>query len=315
MKKSESLINLEYALQEQEEMQALAAAADKAVKDKEKEKDNKITEAYFNSNSYKREKNRKAYQAFKEDVKLTVLESFLCGIMRECMGNTGIIISDETRGFNHALVSNFIKTEGADELLDRMKTKTRFTSEMAKIIKEDVDEIVNAADPEDPDTFNTTSSGDFYEKLDAEDDISDITDEIRMRVSLATSEFINKNIADKENIKDIMVATKNKISTIATGDEATDEQIAKESTIRMRHQIQKLSERAHGIYEQIVINLSEQVISNDDLKAKFTTGAGQLDMDRIVESANSYYTLLEMVSSLKLKDIDEAYLEEAVKIK
>ena len=206
--------------------------------------------------------------------------------------------------------------EGTEEILDRMKSTSRFTSEMASIIESKAEEIMDSIDPDDPTTYTVDSEEqiNFYENIDCKDDIKDLTDIIKMRVSRATEEFVEKNIADKMDIKDIMATTKDNIDSIRSGDQDTDEAIAKESTIRMKRAIAETAKRPHNIYEQMVINLTEQVLNNEALKEKFTVNK-KLDMDSIVERANSFYTLLETVNTLKIKKLDEDEIMKLIGMK
>ena len=74
------------------------------------------------------------------------------------------------------------------------------------------------------------------------------------------------------------------------------------------------AKRPHNIYEQMVINLTEQVLNNEALKEKFTVNK-KLDMDSIVERANSFYTLLETVNTLKIKKLDEDEIMKLIGMK
>lgn len=313
--RTEHLYNYQKAMQEQDDGKAILDKAERTIKEKEREsKDKSYSEAYANSNATRREKVLKEYKKFKNDLKTSLLESLLNGLFNDSLGNTKSIISEDTKAFNKSLVSNFINEEGVDNIIDKMRTTSLFTSEMASIIESTYNHILEGVDANDPETFKVDSEEEinFYDNIDSKDDIEDLTDIIRMRVSRATDQFIEKNIEDKMNIKDLMITTKEKIENIKTGDEDTDEQIAQESAMKMKRAVRKIEERPHNIYEQMVINLTKQIISNNDLKKKFTTESGKLNMDAIIEKADSYYTLLEMVNTLKIKDINEDYIKSII---
>lgn len=306
--------NMDRALREQAETEALLKKADDTVKKKESEADKSYSEAYNNSNIVRRERTLKEFNSFKQNVKSTLLENLFTGLFNDSLGNTKLTLSEDTKVFNRSLIMSFIKEEGVDDILKRMSTTSRFTSEMANIIKEKSDEIIDNVDPEDPDTFTADSEEqiNFYDNIDNKDDIHDLTDIIKMRVSRATEDFVEKNIMDSSDIKDLMNTTKEKITNIKTGDPETDEAIAQEATIKMKRAIKETTRRPHSIYEQMVINLTEQILKEGQLKEKFTTNEGRLDMDSILERVNSYYTLFEMINTLKLKTMDENYIMSVV---
>ena len=113
-------------------------------------------------------------------------------------------------------------------------------------------------------------------------------------------------------IKEIMNNTTERLSAVRTGDDENDEQISHEQTVKMKRAIKENNNRPHSIFEQLVINLTEQVISDTKIKEKFTTESGRLDMDGIVDRSISMYTMLEMVNVLQLKDMDHEYIQSVI---
>ena len=83
--------------------------------------------------------------------------------------------------------------------------------------------------------------------------------------------------------------------------------IAKDKIYQIQH------EGYHNIFDRMVRNISESVIKNEEIKKEFTLENGRLDMNKIVESARCMYTLLEMVSTLKIENVDSQYIEDALK--
>lgn len=309
------LYNLRKAMreqQEQEDLKVLSRKADEAVKKKEDEIRSSSNE------SYTEHKDRvvKEFNTFKNKVYDSIMENFLTGLFNDSLGNTKAIISEDTKAFNKSLIRNFVMEEGSRNLLDRMSNTSRFTAEMANIMEQKADEAIAAVNPDDPSTYTVDSEEqlNIYDNVDSKDTIEDLTDIIKMRVSRATEDFVEKNLADKMDIKDIMLTTKDKIDNIKTGDEETDDAIAQEATIKMKRAIKETNKRPHNIYEQMVINLTEQIVSNDKLKEKFTNESGRLDMDAIIERCNSFYTMLEMVNTLKIKPMTEEYIKEVIKL-
>ena len=134
--------NMDRALREQAETEALLKKADDTVKKKEREADKSYSEAYNNSNIVRRERTLKEFNSFKQNVKSTLLENLFTGLFNDSLGNTKLTLSEDTKVFNRSLIMSFIKEEGVDDILKRMSTTSRFTSEMANIIKEKSDEII-----------------------------------------------------------------------------------------------------------------------------------------------------------------------------
>ena len=83
--------------------------------------------------------------------------------------------------------------------------------------------------------------------------------------------------------------------------------IAKDKIYNVQH------ESYHNIFDRMVRNISEAVLKDQVIKEQFSLDNGRLDMDKIVESARCMYTLLEMVSSLKIEKVDSEYIEAALK--
>ena len=130
-KNNDHLYNLQKALREQEEStKQLAAKADKIVRDKEKEiqSGHNISEI-ARENKEKRERTVNEFNTFKMDVKNALLENLLNGLFNDSLGLTASTLSEDTKLFNRSLISNFIMEEGTEEILDRMKSTSRFTSE------------------------------------------------------------------------------------------------------------------------------------------------------------------------------------------
>ena len=244
-----------------------------------------------------------------------MLEGWLDRVFTQSLGNRASIISEDTKALNKSLIKGFIQEEGADYLLKEMGTKSNMLATVAKFINEEVDEQMDKYDEDKNDTIESDLRSNLYTKLDGSEEFDDVSDTIHQRVSLATQNFIQKNMVDKLNIKDLMNNTKEKIDAVRTGDDETDEMIKQEQTIKMKRNISNISNRPHSIFEQLVINLTEAVLKNDKAKDKFTTENGSLDMDSIVERATSFYTMIEMVNTLHLKEMNQEYIQEMISMK
>ena len=299
---------------QQESINEAAKEPEKSESQKKLEEETKKEkERYENSVAYKRKKAIEEKTEFRTKFKSYLVESVLNYVFEHSFGNKTSIMSEDVLNLNKSLVKTFVNEEGVDSLLSTMSTKSNLLAEVAKYVNEETEKVMEEYDETDSmPAIDDDLRTDLYDKLDGSQDFEDVADTIRQRVSLATSNFINKNMADKIDIKDIMNDTKEKISSVRTGDDETDEQIKTEQTVKMRRAIKNINSRPHSVFEQLVINLTEGVISNPTAKERFTTESGKLDMNAIVERAISMYTLLEMVNTLNLKKMDEDYITSVI---
>lgn len=259
-------------------------------------------------------------------IKTELMESALNTIFDDCFGNTTFDNTQEDDAFNQSIITNFISDEGTNKLLDSFSERTEFLSNLAFSINEAVDDAMSdfedIGEEQEPETADTDSyvldpqlKEDLINNIKGNEELEDIIDVIRFNVSRATEDFIQKNIVDKLNIKDIMYTTKEKLDAIKNGDDVLDKEISQEATIAAKKAIRELGKRPRSIFEQMTINLTERVLSNDQLKEAFTLESGKLDIDKIVKRSTSFYTFLEMVNTLNLRKIDDEYIKEAVLMK
>ena len=70
----------------------------------------------------------------------------------------------------------------------------------------------------------------------------------------------------------------------------------------------KVKQQPITLFESIVIGIANSVVDND----KYKTKSGNLDMEKIVESAEAIYAVLEIANGYKLMTINEALLENVI---
>ena len=300
--------------QQQQNNDSLNSSTEKTESQKNLEKESKKEmEQYKNSKEYQRKESIKERTEFKNKLKSYLMEYWLNYVFEHSLGNRKSVLSEDVLNLNKSLIKTFVNEEGVDSLLTTMSYKSNLLAEVAKYINEAVEEELKEYDKEDTaPTINADLQNNLYDKLDGSQDFEEISDTIRERVSLATQNFIQKNMVDKLDIKEIMNNTKERLSAVRTGDDEKDEQISHEQTVKMKRAIKEINNRPHSIFEQLVINLTEQVISDPKIKEKFTTESGRLDMDGIVDRSISMYTMLEMVNALQLKDMDHEYIQSVI---
>jgi hypothetical protein len=283
------------------------------AKKQEIENINRLHEEYDNIKLMHEAKVDKFFQ-YKDDVKKTLITEALGKIYK----NSIYHITDREASLCDALLGSYIESTGVDTILRNMKfSKSGILVSIYEAEQDAFDKITDGANAEDinSQTIDPKAIDDFWDEIDKNNDIEDITNTIRLRVSNAEEDFVNKNQADKEDIKTILKDTAERVQNAkSTNDndysdavEESEMRIAKDKIYKIQH------EGYHNIFDRMVRNISESVIKNEEIKKEFTLENGRLDMNKIVESARCMYTLLEMVSTLKIENVDSQYIEDALK--
>ena len=146
----------------------------------------------------------KAYSNFKKSVTESYVAGLLWSIYESVLDANNA--SDFAKGIARSTLSNYVKENGAENILKSMNGKTRFLSEAAKMIDDFVTEAIHEADKDNEDTFaiDPAKEQEFYDNLSNSDDVNDITNAIRMRVIDAEEKMATDNIQDKMDMDDIM---------------------------------------------------------------------------------------------------------------
>lgn len=217
---------------------------------------------------------------------------------------------------------SYIKENGAESLLSRMRTKTTFLSEMALVIEEALDDIKDDADPDNPESLEPDKEklNDFMDRLNNLQNAEDVENAIRMRVADAEEEFITDNMNDKYNANTIMNQTAQRIAALKKdtyGDEDSEEasynaDMEAEKTEEMNQEMTRLiMDRDKTLFEQMVTIVAESVMKPDNgvLHETFTTN-GSLDVDPLVESVKCLYALMETLNTIKLEKYNADIVHE-----
>lgn len=300
------------ALHEQEEKDKAKEAKLKAAKNEKDEMDRQARMNKPLEKKRQKEKIREQYNLFCDAVKANVLESCLSTIVKKSLPE---VIAEEHNEFIHSITRDFIKEEGLYPLLDKMHTKTQFLSELADEVESTSDEEIENTDAEEAESMivNNEPEKDLICKLEGDEEVEDISSIIKSKVSRATEEFMEKNVIDQTDIKDTLLDTKERLASIRTGDDALDEEIRQETSLIAKRKIVKIHNRPHGVFEQLVINMSNAVLSNESIKESYISEEnGKLDMDTIVEKCTCMYTLMEMANTLRLKDFNENNIDSYI---
>lgn len=237
-----------------------------------------------------------------------------------------------------SLLDNYINERGVDNLLEGFREKTSLLENLRGTVMKYYQIMTEDATPDDPNSMgiNRENLDDFFKEVDKTENIEDITNTIRLRVANAEEEFVTRNEEDKRNSEAILKDTSARVQDVVKStnsysygaddednpdtdnpddkgggvyESARDYEIAQAK--QKLYEVQNAKPR--NVFDRIVRNLAEAVIVSPVLRESYAVDHGRLDMDSIVESARCMYTLLEMVSTLRMEDVDAAYVEETIR--
>lgn len=283
------------------------------VRKQEIEDMNKLRESIDNAKLIHEAKIDNFY-TYKADVKKTLLTEALGRIYKGSIFH----ITNREAALCDSLLGSYIESTGVDTILKNMRfSKSGLLISIYEAEQEAFDDITKDANAEDvtSQTIDPKAIEDFWNNIDKNNDIDDVTNMIRLRVSNAEEDFVNKNQADKEDIKTILKDTAERVQNAKASNDNDYSEAVEESEMRIaKDKIYNIQhESYHNVFDRMVRNISEAVLKDQVIKEQFSLDNGRLDMDKIVESARCMYTLLEMVSSLKIEKVDSEYIEAALK--
>lgn len=254
------------------------------------------------------------FYAYKDDVKKTLVKEALLNIYEASFNR----LTKRSKAICESLIGQYVNEVGVAQLLKNMKLSE---SSLLHTIQEAVDEyyedITADANAEEISTqvIRPEKVEDFWKQIDKSEDMEDITSMIRLRVSDAEEDFINKNKEDKANVNTILKNTAERVANAKASNDNEYADAVEESESRLaKDAIYKVQHESHrSIFDRMVRNLSEAAIAHEELKNEYIQENGRLNMENIVESARCMYTLLEMVSAIGLEKVDQAYIEDTLK--
>lgn len=262
----------------------------------------------------RKELSRRNYVAFKEDVKTALLTECLS---RVYLGSIKRINENE-KAICASILNTYIAEQGTDKLLNSFHHKTLLLSEINRIVNKHYVSLVESADPEDSytQTIDMGKMDDFYKDLDSMEDMDDVTNNIRIRVTNAEEEFITKNMVDKTNTEDILKSTADRIENIKADNSLEDDQaeeMQEEAARIAKDKIRTMKDnRTKTVFEQMVNKLSMSLYKNDLVKNGYLSESGGIDIDAVMESVRCMYTFMEMLGTARIENIDENFIKETL---
>lgn len=256
---------------------------------------------------YATDKRRKDFNAFTSESKDFLLTESLNYLLRKCLPEN---ITESLAMNARAVVESFVKEETSFSLLNRFKTKTLLLSELANVVETTHQKVLHGAEGKDaPFKISNSDMKAFHNKLDSLD-CDQVTKEIVSRVAKAEEEFVKANIKDKETLEELSDATNKKLEGIKNKDEEKEKLIKQECTAMYRRKVDTLMNRKKGILESIVLRMSRNIVTEETLLPSFTQENGKLDMQKIIDTSEVMYTFMEMVNTMRIKDVNTSYLND-----
>lgn len=250
---------------------------------------------------------------FKANVKKSLIKKML---MELCVGSIPNYTHREY-SICENLIENYISEVGETALLKNMRfSENGFLRTCWSEINSHYKTITeDATRDEDTQYIDSGSLDNFWKDVDNTEDIDDITSLIRMRVSNAEENFVNRNQQDKENVKTVLKQTADRVQMAKdTNDNDYAESVEESETRIAKDKIYKIQHEGYrSVFDRMVRNLSEAAVKNKDAKGSLIDENGKLNMDSIVESARCMYSLLETIGTIQLEKVDNKYIEDTLK--
>ena len=210
------------------------------------------------------------------------------------------------------LVNKFVIENGAGNLISSFATENMILSEFSRISQKYYDRVLEGCDTNEECEFTGQISGqiidqnvvdDFYKELE-DVDTEYASKAIKDRVADAITNFIDVNTANKLEYEEIIKSAQDKVAAINGSDDVVAESylnIAKRKINEMKNT------RDVSIFNYMVESLTSSVFKDESLKDRFIH-EGTVDMDGIVESVQLIYTMLEMVNTTNMINVNEEFI-------
>lgn len=292
-------------------------------------KHQKIQEALDNTRVKVDNTNKRIVDPYKDKKKVADNTKEFSKIIKESLLYDALdtLYSESYRGdtgrinrYKAAVLNTFIKENGATKIMTTMENSTLLNREIVRAIKETHDEIMkaNAEKLNNPScdladcTVDPDCKDSFINKLhDQKEEIEDVGSLVQTHVANSMEEFIQSNIEDKTQIKDILKDVQAKVDEVKASTTEVEEEI-KESVIKKaKYAIKQIQKKEKPIFECMVSSLAKKAI-NEDIKRFLVHPDNTVNMDAIVGFTEHVMTMLVLSEALGFK-IDEKEVRELYK--
>lgn len=263
-----------------------------------------------------------SYIDYKKKLTDAYVTEGLVAIVDNCL-NPVLVREQYHQKLVRQLVTNFVNEEGSMKLLKKFRGTSYIMSEMAYVIETTVESILERADKDNPESFkpDKKDKDKFYDKL-SKIEVGDAVDKITDRVQDQTAEFMNTNMSEKAELAASLSKTQQKVENNKqklvdkVNSKKEQEKAAKieEGYIALgkRRATDIRNSKTKNVLEQMVYTLSKAAIVNESAGKVFVDNS-RLNMDKIVEHCETICTFVTALDSLKIINVDEAYIEKMLK--
>ena len=263
-----------------------------------------------------------SYIDYKKKLTDAYVTEGLVAIVDNCL-NPVLVREQYHQKLVRQLVTNFVNEEGSMKLLKKFRGTSYIMSEMAYVIETTVESILERADKDNPESFKPDKKDKekFYDKL-SKIEVGDAVDKITDRVQDQTAEFMNTNMSEKAELAASLSKTQQKVENNKqklvdkANSKKEQEKAAKieEGYIALgkRRATDIRNSKTKNVLEQMVYTLSKAAIVNESAGKVFVDNS-RLNMDKIVEHCETICTFVTALDSLKIINVDEAYIEKMLK--
>lgn len=251
---------------------------------------------------------------FLENVKSGFLSEAMSKLYKESFG----VMTKRDRITAKNLINTFINEQGAGELLNRFKYQNTLVAEMARIVQEHYDMVVESITCDDEECnipgrakelhLDKTIVDDFYKDL-VDLDTTEASKLIKDKVTDAMTEFIDQNTQNKLDFEEIINTAKEKMADLK------EESVIDSTMNEAKRQINEMKRTRHkNIFHYMVEAISKEAFKDINGVGKQYIHESKVDMDGVVNSAKLIYTMLEMLNTTEMvsKDYIQTYIENLV---
>lgn len=267
----------------------------------------------FSEKKYELRKLREEYELFQNNTKDYLVSEginyIVSKVVKAITENNTNITMNNILPICKSTVINFVRENGADNIVDDICTKTLFLNEFSEILCETYSNIMEKCNPEDKTTFCIKNSDNdkFYRSLDTLNG-DQMSERIGKRVSMAIDNFIQNNVNDKLDMEELAEKIKEKADKYKNKDE-----VAQEFTKIYKGTIlEKQEGRNKNILESMINKMTRTILTDEELKTSYVNESGKLDTSSIIETAIGMYAVLETLNSLRFKEANADYISEVL---
>lgn len=261
-----------------------------------------------------KEKTQKEHTEFISNSKDYLISEAINKVLQDSLNEN---TSEDDRRYGKALVEGFVKEQGSNKLLREFSHKSLFLSAIAEAVEDSHQKIIHSnADINGTKLYRITKTinDEFFTKLVGLEDPT-ITNKINSRVCDAIEDFVQANVNDKLDLEELAEKTKTKIDNIKAKNSEERKKIEESYTMQYKKEVQQIKNRNNrkvGLYEQLMHNMTQNIISDSSILESFTLESGKLDIPKIEEKVNVLYTFLEMLNTTNMVNVNELYIESVL---